>query len=164
MQPRGVPQPRVSSAVDAIEKASRAMNKTQQPTWWTSKETNTWDRMKEALRRDWEQTKHDFSSKAGHELHQDVKDTVKQAAGKEAIPPANLPNPPVTWGDEAAVRFGYGVGISETYRVYKVWDQELEAKLQRDWESTNPERPWRDVRDASHFGWTRSQVDRSSKS
>lgn len=140
------------------------MNKTQQPDWWTSKETHSWDRMKEALRRDWEQTKHDFRSKAGHELHQDLTDTVKQAAGKEAIPPMNQPNPPVTWGDEAAVRFGYGASLSETYRAHKDWDDELEAKLQRDWEATNPDRPWREVRDASRFGWTRSQVDRSSKS
>jgi len=140
------------------------MSRTQQPTWWTSKETNTWHRMREALRRDWEQTKHDFNRKAGRDLNQDVGDTVKQAVGSEAIPPANFPNPPDIWNDESAVRFGYGVGISETYRSYTVWDDEFELKLQRDWERANPGRPWGEVRDASRFGWTRSQVGRSSKS
>ena len=49
--------------------------------------------VKEALRRDWEQTKHDFSKSKGRELHQGVGDTVKQAAGKEPIPPVDRPNP-----------------------------------------------------------------------
>ena len=49
--------------------------------------------VKEALKRDWEQTKHDFSKNKGHELHQDVGDTVKQAAGREPVPPPNRPNP-----------------------------------------------------------------------
>ncbi len=32
------------------------------PQWWTDQHTSTWDRVKEALRRDWEQTKADLSS------------------------------------------------------------------------------------------------------
>ena len=48
--------------------------------------------VKDALKRDWEQTKHDFSKSKGRELHQDVGDTVKQAAGKEPIPPLDSPN------------------------------------------------------------------------
>lgn len=140
------------------------MNKTQQPTWWTSHESSTWERTKEALRRDWEQTKNDFSSKSGKDLNQDVDDTVKQAAGKEAIPAPNTPNPGVTWGDEAAVRYGYGAGISSAYNTHKVWDDELESRLQKDWEGTNPDRPWTAVRDASRFGWTRSQAGGSTKS
>jgi hypothetical protein len=47
----------------------------------------------EALERDWEQTKHDFSKNKGEELDQDVGDTVKQAAGKDPIPPPGVPNP-----------------------------------------------------------------------
>jgi hypothetical protein len=140
------------------------MNKTQQPAWWTANETSTWDRMKTALQRDWEQTKNDFSSKSGKDLNQDVGDTVKQAAGKEAIPAPSTPNPAGTWSDEAAVRYGYGAGISSAYGAHKVWDNDFESKLQKDWETTNPDRPWRDVRDASRFGWTRSQVNSSSKS
>lgn len=50
--------------------------------------------VKKALERDLEQTKHDLSfGKAGKDLDQDVDDTVKQAAGKEPVPPRNVPNP-----------------------------------------------------------------------
>jgi len=47
---------------------------------------------KEALKRDWEQTKHDFNKKKGADLNQDVGDTVKQAVGKETPPPRGIPN------------------------------------------------------------------------
>jgi hypothetical protein len=56
------------------------------PQWWNDKHTSTWDRVKEALRRDWEQTKNDFSSESGADLNQDVGDTVKQATGAEPLP------------------------------------------------------------------------------
>jgi len=50
--------------------------------------------VKKALERDLEQTKHDLSfGKAGKDLDQDVDETVKQATGKQPIPPKNVPNP-----------------------------------------------------------------------
>jgi hypothetical protein len=48
-------------------------------------------KVKEALKRDWEQTKHDITRK-GPDLRQDVSDTVKQATGKEPIPAPFVPN------------------------------------------------------------------------
>ncbi|ATB43791.1 hypothetical protein CYFUS_009271 [Cystobacter fuscus] len=50
-------------------------------------------KVKEALKRDLEQTKHDLNHKKGQELNQDAGDTLKQAAGKEPVPPPYLPNP-----------------------------------------------------------------------
>ena len=48
--------------------------------------------VKEALKRDVEQTKHDLTGgKKGEELHQNAADTVKQAVGKEAIPAPHQP-------------------------------------------------------------------------
>ena len=47
----------------------------------------------EALKRDWEQTKHDFNKDAGKELNQDVGDTVGQAIGTKPVPPPAVPNP-----------------------------------------------------------------------
>lgn len=50
-------------------------------------------RMAEALKRDVEQTKHDLTGgKKGQDLDQDVDDTVKQAAGKQPIPPRHVEN------------------------------------------------------------------------
>lgn len=48
-------------------------------------------KVKKALERDLEQTKHDLTRK-GVDLNQDVSDTVKQATGKEDIPPPFVPN------------------------------------------------------------------------
>lgn len=46
----------------------------------------------EALKRDWEQTKHDLNKDSGKELNQDVSDTVGQAVGKKPVPPPEVPN------------------------------------------------------------------------
>lgn len=49
--------------------------------------------MKEALERDLEQTKADLTGdRKGQDLDQDVDDTLKQAAGKDPIPPGDVPN------------------------------------------------------------------------
>lgn len=51
-------------------------------------------KVKEALKRDLEQTKHDLTGgRKGEDLDQDVDETVKQAIGKEPIPPKHVPNP-----------------------------------------------------------------------
>ena len=46
------------------------------PQWWSTQQTSTWERVKEALARDWEQTKADFSNEYGKDLDQDAVDTV----------------------------------------------------------------------------------------
>ena len=48
--------------------------------------------VKEALKRDLEQTKSDLGIKGAQDLNQDVGDTVKQATGKEPVPPPFVPN------------------------------------------------------------------------
>jgi hypothetical protein len=50
------------------------------------------NKSKEALKRDWEQTKHDLDKDKGKELNQDLGDTVGQAVGKKPIPPPSVPN------------------------------------------------------------------------
>jgi hypothetical protein len=63
------------------------------PTWWTEQYNSTWDRVKEALKRDWEQTKADLSVSTGRDLRQGATDTVKQALGMEPLPLPHQPNP-----------------------------------------------------------------------
>lgn len=51
------------------------------------------DRVKEAIKRDVDQTAHDLTrGKKGADLDQDASDTIKQATGKEPIPPRGEPN------------------------------------------------------------------------
>lgn len=119
------------------------------PTWWKEEHDSSWDRAKEALKRDWEQTKADVSSK-GQELNQSAGDTVKQAVGKEAIPPNGVPNAG-SWGsNEPALRYGYGArhhfGNSD-------WNDEVESKLRSDYESTSEPGAWDKVKNAVRRGW-----------
>jgi hypothetical protein len=50
---------------------------------------NKIDDAKEALKRDWEQTKSDMPGMEGKDLDQDAHETVKQAAGAEEVPNRN---------------------------------------------------------------------------
>ena len=55
----------------------------------TKDKDTKFDDAKDALKRDWEQTKSDMPGMEGKDLDQDVDDTVKQAAGKERVPGRN---------------------------------------------------------------------------
>jgi hypothetical protein len=94
--------------------------------WWKADYDSAWERTKEAFRRDWEQTKHDFGGKAP-DLNQDADDTVKQAAGKEPIPAPGQAN----FDDhESAFRYGHGARLHYSGRD---WDDTLEGELSRDY-------------------------------
>ena len=98
------------------------------PTWWTEQHDSAWERVKAAFQRDWDQTKHDFGGKQP-DTDQDVDNTVKQAAGKEAIPPRGQP----TFEDyEPAYKFGYGARSTYQGR-HAQWDRNLETQLREDW-------------------------------
>ncbi len=57
------------------------------PGWWNEGHASAWDRVKDAFRRDWEQTRVDFASKNARNLNQGVSDTLKQVFGTAHIPP-----------------------------------------------------------------------------
>ena len=124
------------------------MNSQRNPKWWNKEHSSSWDRVKAAFKRDWDQTKHDFG---GHEpdVNQNVKDTVKQASGKETIPPRGQPNHEQT---EDAYRFGYGARSQYRSRFSK-WDDQLENQLKQDWKDTYNDRDWPSYRDSVRRGW-----------
>ncbi len=108
----------------------------QRPTWWTEQHATAWSRIREAVRRDWEQTKHDISNTSGHELNQDIGSTVLQSIDRQPIPPGDRPNPPRIIGDwediELPISFGYAA--CHVYGAqHPVWSSELEGLLKRDW-------------------------------
>jgi hypothetical protein len=108
------------------------------------------------LRRDWEQTKVDLGGR-GHELGQDIGDTVRQALGREALPAPGQPNraersEDERWEDvEPAMRYGHGA--RQKYPEQPEWNEELELQLRREWEEMAPSRLWHDVRQFVHRGW-----------
>jgi len=124
------------------------------PTWWNDEHTSAWDRVKAALRRDWEQTKADLSSR-GTELNQGVSDTVKQAVGKEPVPPGNQQNPATgaTW-EHVEDEHRYGVGARHHYGAKdEGWNDRVEAKLKEEWGDMRNGRTWDEVRASVKRAW-----------
>src|SRR6185369_5960253 len=107
------------------------MHEKRNPKWWNKENDSAWERVKTAFKRDWDQTKHDFGGKQP-DMNQNVGDTVKQASGKQPIPPRGAP---VYEEMEDAHRFGYGARTHYGPR-YAHWDSKLESELQRDWRDT----------------------------
>ncbi len=117
------------------------------PKWWNKQHESSWDRVKAAFKRDWDQTKHDVG---GHEpdTDQHLTDTVKQASGKEGIPPRGTPNEQT----EDAYRFGYGARQQYGQRFSK-WDHSLEEQLAMDWKDTYAGIQWESQKEAVRRGW-----------
>jgi hypothetical protein len=122
-----------------------------QPSWWDDSHGSAWERVKEAMRRDWEQTKKDLQLPNGHELNQGVMDTIKQAMGSEPIPAADGPNPPKVVGswDEAEVPMGYGYTAKTKYGAeHPTWNEGIELRLRSEWEAGHPgetQKAWPEV-------------------
>jgi hypothetical protein len=134
------------------------------PGWWTEDHTKGWDRVKEAFRRDWEQTKSDLSKTKGQNLDQQVGDTVKQAIGSEQIPPAGQPNHGKFAEVESAYRYGYGARQKYSTDA-KSWTDELDGRLSKEWSSLGATQKWSDVRPHVRKAWeTQPEVPAGSTS
>ena len=116
------------------------MQNTHEPAWWSLAHMTAWERVKEAVRRDWKQTKYDLALSGARPLNQTLGDTVRQAAGREPIPSNDRPNPPRTIGEwediERALRFGY-TARGHYGSLYPAWSAELASLLSRDWDRTD---------------------------
>jgi hypothetical protein len=124
------------------------MDKHRNPAWWNEENDSAWERVKSAFKRDWDQTKHDFGGREP-DTDQDVDDTVKQAAGKQPIPPRGQPTQEEV---EDAHRFGYGARRHYGQRFSR-WDDSLETELRRDWSGTYSDRDWDRYRDHIREGY-----------
>jgi len=121
------------------------------PNWWSDEVHGIeWSRVREALRRDWEQTKKDLHV-GGHELNQSIGDTTRQVAGEEALPPLDRANPPKVIGqwDEIEFPLAYGYSARAKYGAkHPAWNDGLEVSLRSDWETGRDQtrREWNDVK------------------
>lgn len=126
------------------------MNK---PTWWTDAHASSWEQVKEAIRRDWTQTKHDLHM-GGHELNQTAMDTVGQTVGEAVLPPSDVANRPTVIGgwEDAEVAIGFGYAARTHYGDnFPVWSSELEGILKNDWK--HGVQPWSKVVGFVHHGY-----------
>ena len=70
-----------------------AQSSNRSPAWWQDDHEGGWQRVRSAMKRDWEQTKADLTAgRKGADLNQNVGDTVGQALGKQATPGPSTPN------------------------------------------------------------------------
>ena len=126
------------------------------PTWWDNDHDSAWERTKNAFKRDWDQTKHDMGGDEP-DTNQSVGHTVKQAAGKEAIPPRHQPT-----FDEIEPAYRYGYGARKHYGdEYPEWDDELEARLKEEWGTLEPSRKaaWEEDLEAIQQAWEYEDAD-----
>jgi hypothetical protein len=128
------------------------------PSWWTDEvHGSAWERVKEAMRRDWMQTRHDLGV-GGHEMNQTLANTVKQATANEHLPTINEANPPTVIGEwsEAEVPYGYGYGARTEYGArHPQWNEGLEQMLEGEWVSAQDDvrHDWGTVRSLVRGGY-----------
>jgi hypothetical protein len=151
---------------------------TWRPRWWTTaKHEGGWSRLKDAMRRDWEQTRTDFDG-YGVELNQNIDDTVAQTLGTERIPADGVPNQPAprasavglgsSIGKDSPGRAGrpfrdvempmmYGFGAWQEYGAeYGAWNEALVRQLRRDWDEAPGDVPWASVERDVRLGYERA--------
>jgi hypothetical protein len=134
------------------------MHETRNPKWWTTQNDSAWERVKAAFKRDWDQTKHDVGGKQP-DTNQGVSDTVKQASGKEAIPPRGVPN-----YEDAEVGYRFGYGARSKYGTkYRNWEPGLERQLEADWSETYGNRNWPAYHDLVRRGWDYEESERHER-
>ena len=147
----GIEKAKFTSQANHI-KIMKQYNQVKNPKWWTKDNDSAWDRVKEAMKRDWDQTKHDFGGDEP-DTNQNIRNTVKQASGTETIPPRHE----TTYENwEPAYRFGYGARQKYGTEYDDLdWDDEMESTLKKDWQSIAPERKqtWMQDRAAIRYGW-----------
>ena len=126
------------------------------PSFWTDEQQSAWDRVKEALHRDWLQTKSDLHLSGGADLDQTAKDTMKQAAGKQ--PPATTVEGRVGW-DAArhAMRLGHGAATFWSWE--STWTSELESRMRGEWEALDNGVAWEHARPLVLRGWEMGRKD-----
>lgn len=121
------------------------------PSWWTEEvHGSAWERAREAMRRDWMQTKHDLHL-GGHEMNQSIGDTVRQATAKQHLPTSEQANPPKIIGEwpEAEALYRYGHAARLQYGAeHPQWSVALEQKLAGEWTTgqNQAEHDWSVVR------------------
>ena len=119
------------------------------PNWYNNDHDSAWDNVRNAFRRDWEQTKHDFGSKNARDLDQDAGDTVRQATTGGTGSSASERS---FEDHEPAFRFGHAARRHYGTQHAK-WNDDLDRNLRNDYGSTY-DRDRDSIRRAYEYDWS----------
>src|SRR5688572_26965635 len=130
-----------------------------EPVWWTVQHTLVWEQQLPSLRTDFERRA--AAENRARITHQGPDDAVLQ---KHAGTPRNIDvehayaladnnwEVGTAWEQiEPGVR--YGVGARTQYPRYDRWNDELEARLRKEWEETNEPSTWQKLKRAVRHGF-----------
>jgi hypothetical protein len=126
------------------------------PSFWTDEQQSRWDRVKDAMHRDWLQTRSDLSMSRGADLGQTAKKTVKQAAG--TAPGPTSAEAGVGW-DTARHAIRLGHGAATFWASEPAWNHALAARLKDEWEDLDTGIDWVEVRELVRHGWEQGRKD-----
>jgi hypothetical protein len=125
------------------------------PSFWSDEQQSAWERAKDALHRDWLQTRSDLHL-GGADLDQTAKDTVKEIAGREAGP--TTVEGRIGWEQaRRAIRLGHGAATYWT--AEGDWSQELDGRLRGEWEKLDTSIDWEEARPLVMRGWEYGRKD-----
>lgn len=125
------------------------------PSWYTDEDDSAWERVKDAFRRDWKQTKHDFGGNEP-DLGQSAGDTISQATGSQPIPSNSMPRPVVgdeyddVFDDEHETAYRYGFAAYRHLGSQSDWNQSTIDQLRQEW---GDDADWELNHDAVRKGW-----------
>ncbi len=128
-----------------------------QPAWWNEGHASAWERVKEGDARIGAADQARPQREGAPRAQPGVADTVKQSAGKEALPPIDRANPPKVIGEwnDAELPVEYGYAARSHYSAHTAWTNDLETTLKTEWSSAKDKtgRGWEDVRDHVKYGF-----------
>lgn len=152
-----------AAALQAAEQAGKSriaeedpeINEGPLPSFWSDEQQSAWERAKDALHRDWLQTRADLHL-GGADLDQTAKDTVKQMAGNEAAP--TTVEGRIGWEHaRRAIRLGHGAATYWT--AESEWSGALDSRLRGEWEKLETSIDWEEARPLVMRGWEYGRKD-----
>lgn len=124
------------------------------PSWWAERDSTTWNRIKSAFRRDWEQTKSDLTAgRAGHELDQHMADTIRQMSGSDPLPIEGEPTGVDLEVSRSPAERAFELGYNAAAHFNGEWTPAVESRLRTEWTQLSPGAFWDAHRAYVYLGW-----------
>jgi hypothetical protein len=146
---------------------SQKVSRYSEPVWWTTQHTIIWEEHLPALRTDFQQR--NSAQRRSQLAHQGPDDAVFQ---KSANTPRNVDVDKATFVPDTNWEVGtvweqiepgvrYGVGARTQYPHYERWNDEVEARLRKEWSETNEPSTWEKVKRAVRHGFESARKNSS---